>query len=322
MESGGTRRDNRVESRFTFPFTVFSGASPITTAFAEKLYAMRDFKTNLLLQGPSGADYLGICGDLIAFSDEKSERLMVMDPDDWAEGGLLAELRGLDAEGVERVTFLVEEPKLLEGDGLELLFAVAKNKAPFSRLSLERRFVFVLDDDLDTLYDDGQLNEELYMFMGMSELDVPALKDCPEEIPHVCQSILATIPDVGGTLELTTEAEDFLRDQSWGGDYRQLRDVLISAVHASPTHSIEEHAVRTALAGNFGSSLDDDKSGEGAGDMQSFLRQQRDDYARAALELARGNKTEAAKVLGVPVDALDALNLEKPIGSGQPHSDT
>src|SRR5690606_24425232 len=52
-----------------FMFSSYAGRSPVAVEFAKRLYAARAFRTNLVLFGEVGVDFIGIVHDLCAFDE-------------------------------------------------------------------------------------------------------------------------------------------------------------------------------------------------------------------------------------------------------------
>lgn len=64
----------------------------------------------------------------------------------------------------------------------DLFYEISRQTGTFSSISIATRFVFCLEHPIETLYEDGALTDKLYLMMGSSEIQIPSLSECPEDI--------------------------------------------------------------------------------------------------------------------------------------------
>jgi transcriptional regulator with GAF, ATPase, and Fis domain len=146
--------------------------------------------------------------------------------------------------------------------------------------------------DLDAMVIAGTFREDLFYRLAVVNLTLPPLRDRSEDvIPLVQHFIQKHAP--GRSPRVERRALDRLLTHSWPGNVRQLENEVRRALVLGGEVLREEH---------FG--LSQPKEGASKSDASSLnLRAQVDDLERKlirrALDLARGNHTRAAELLGV-----------------------
>jgi DNA-binding NtrC family response regulator len=109
---------------------------------------------------------------------------------------------------------------------------------PFRRVGGEReirvdvRFVSATNKRLVDEVRAGRLREDLYHRLKVVEIQLPPLRDRPEDIPALAASFLSgiTAGTAFGSASLSLEAMDCLLAYAWPGNIRELRNVIERAV--------------------------------------------------------------------------------------------
>jgi DNA-binding NtrC family response regulator len=162
------------------------------------------------------------------------------------------------------------------------------------------RLVAATHRDLRAAKADGKFREDLYYRLTMVELNVPSLKERPEDIPLLARHFARVFASeyrkqIQG---VTPRALIVLEQYGWPGNVRELEHVIGRAcmlteaplidVQDLPLH-LTERAVPSDSEGPVGST--------------GLTEQERQLLIRALAD-ARGNQSEAAKRLGIGRDAL------------------
>jgi transcriptional regulator with PAS, ATPase and Fis domain len=157
---------------------------------------------------------------------------------------------------------------------------------------IDARFLSATNRDLEKEIAAGRFREDLYFRLNGITLQVPPLRDRPDEIEALALQFLAQASSLAKQPvppALTPQAVVALRAHSWPGNVRELRNVMERALLLSGGEAIRpDHlqADRGPLAFAPRPATDD-----------------RADYDRqrivSALEKCGGNQTHAAKLLGV-----------------------
>jgi DNA-binding NtrC family response regulator len=141
----------------------------------------------------------------------------------------------------------------------------------------------------------GKFREDLYYRLKVVTLHIPPLRERQEDIPVLARHFLSRFSQRFGLpmAQLTPELLGVLRAHTWPGNVREMENALESAVALSPDGSLD----LSLLPGGTAAVREDGTAG-GAG-----LRERVGAYERgaivAALEAARGNQSEAARILDI-----------------------
>ena len=287
-----------------FTFNSFPCKASDTAKFAEKLYSLRNFKTNLMIIGKKGAPFERICDDLRSFEDEVKEELTFLKSNNFNESEIMDSFRAKDAKNVERISAIFLETESLNERDKELIYKIAKKEKPFDEVAAQIRFVFCMHEELDTLYDEGLIDENFYIFLGTSEVHIPALEDCKEDISLLAESIIfgeAKKNDRRIILNIDSQGLDFLEDREWPGDYSELKQVITTAMNYSQSSVISFDDLCLA------SELKGEQPKIKSQDLENYLRDARDEYAQAVVRLCQGDVNRAAKTLGVAPEKIESF---------------
>ena len=138
-----------------------------------------------------------------------------------ARGGTLhlAEIQALPREVQKHLARFLAEGSFLPQDGDE-------------RMSAEVRLVFSSDQDLAQLQAQGLVDRELASHLAGFQLALPPLRSRREDIPLLVEGFLAKYREIyAKSVEgLSREALEWLEDQSWPGNIRELENTLERAV--------------------------------------------------------------------------------------------
>ena len=152
-------------------------------------------------------------------------------------------------------------------------------------VKVDVRFVAATHRDLEKRIAEGLFREDLFYRLNVVPIDVPPLRERPEEIPALVRAFAGDrIDDAGIAL---------LARQPWPGNVRQLEHFIERALVLSDTHAIGAPEVLRELEGGGRpnesaiASLDDQRKGVERGALQRALAQ------------AGDNRTQAARILGV-----------------------
>jgi DNA-binding NtrC family response regulator len=159
--------------------------------------------------------------------------------------------------------------------------------------------------DLRAALEEGTFREDLYYRLNVVPIDIPPLRDHKEDIPDLVNHFLARFAaDSEKEIEgITPAALDALMEYHWPGNIRQLENSVERAVALSSGRMIDEKDIhldtRQSKPAAASSSSADQFLPEGM-----TLEQWEDNMIREALKRANGNKSQAARLLGLSRNAL------------------
>lgn len=166
-------------------------------------------------------------------------------------------------------------------------------------IPVDVRILSATHRDLAALVREGQFRQDLYYRLNVIELRVPPLRERLEDLPLLSRRILARIAQDWGTQppQLSEDALAALRAYPFPGNVRELENILERAatlcegdiLEAADLHLPEAGAPLgiTARTGADGLPLDD------------VLEDQERQAILAALAKTSGNRTAAARLLGI-----------------------
>jgi DNA-binding NtrC family response regulator len=172
-------------------------------------------------------------------------------------------------------------------------------------LKVDIRMIAATNRDLRAALEEGTFREDLYYRLNVVPIDIPPLREHKEDIPDLVNHFLARFAaDSEKEIEgITPAALDALMEYHWPGNVRQLENSVERAVALSSGPMIDEKDIH----------LDTTQSKSGAASSASAnqflpegmtLEQWEDNMIREALKRANGNKSQAARLLGLSRNAL------------------
>ncbi|MDZ4801353.1 MAG: sigma-54 dependent transcriptional regulator [Bryobacteraceae bacterium] len=161
--------------------------------------------------------------------------------------------------------------------------------SPRSR-QVDVRVVAATNRDLKTLVSEGKFREDLwYRVAGTLTIEVPPLRDRRGDIPLLAQHFVDRANRRFHTSAKVTESGvRALNDYSWPGNVRQMQHLIERLCILLPGGRVDETSVRTALQ----TVQPRDSAGETLADTEA-------DQIKRVLSAAGGNKSRAAKILGI-----------------------
>lgn len=168
------------------------------------------------------------------------------------------------------------------------------------------RMIAATNKDLLQLVREGQFREDLYYRMNVIQLTIPPLRERRDDIPELAAHFLKKLrtkqdKDIVG---ITPTAMEKLQNYHWPGNVRQLENALERAFLYSKTGWIEgDHIlldVQTPISPTSSSGTSDaGNMTPPSADRQSRIEEVDKKMIIDALQQADGNRTKAAKTLGI-----------------------
>jgi two-component system response regulator HydG len=168
-------------------------------------------------------------------------------------------------------------------------------------LKVDVRIVAATNRDLLAEVEAGRFRQDLYYRLNVVALVLPPLRDREEDIPLLAAHFLKRFAETNGKRikGFTPEAMDRLLKHPWPGNVRELENAVERAVVLALGEYVGERELPPTLAGG------EENRPEG-GFANLTLEELERRAILDALEAAGGNKSEAARRLGITRKTLHA----------------
>ena len=181
--------------------------------------------------------------------------------------------------------------------------------------AVDVRVVAATHRDLSAMVGEGGFRQDLYYRLGVGTVELPALRDRGRDPILLAEHFLEAFGRTSGGADqearnngssrLSAEARSRLLAHSWPGNVRELENVVrLGATLAGPG-PIEAAHLEIPDLGNGGAGC-----GRLRGDYHAQVEAFRKRLIEDALEASGGNKSEAARLLGLSRQALSYLTKE------------
>jgi two-component system response regulator PilR (NtrC family) len=166
--------------------------------------------------------------------------------------------------------------------------------------AVDVRLISATHQKLAQLVEAGRFRQDLYYRLNVIELNMPSLRERPEDIAPLAQALLAKLSH-GRKIRLDAEALKLLKNYAFPGNVRELENILERALAMADGDSIAAGDLNLAPKAELLSA-----SGQDAlpGNLQDYLDKVEREALLKALEQTRHNKTAAARLLGVTFRSL------------------
>jgi two-component system response regulator AtoC len=171
-------------------------------------------------------------------------------------------------------------------------------------IKVDVRFVAATHRDLAAMSARGEFREDLYYRLNVIPMLLPPLRARPEDIEALVARFSAAH---GARVRFEPEAVALLRAQRWPGNVRQLQNFVERVVVLSDSPTITAQDVERELQRKVGAPAESTADAahsapEGAAatpNLDARVRETEKNALKNALEKAKGNRTLAARLLGV-----------------------
>lgn len=181
-------------------------------------------------------------------------------------------------------------------------------------VKIDVRVIAASNKDLKKEIREGRFREDLFYRLNVVTLDVPPLRERPEDLPLMAQAFLKTFAESNSkTIKgFTPQATKKIAEYSWPGNVRELMNAVERAVVLSRTEMIGEDELMFTMAdeATFHDGLSSNKRHPATGDENLSLEEMEKQRILVVLETCGGNKSEAARRLGITRKTL-RLKLDK-----------
>ena len=172
--------------------------------------------------------------------------------------------------------------------------------------NIDVRILSATHKDLPVLVRDGSFRQDLFYRINVIELKVAPLRSRREDIPLLSRRILERLANdyESPQARLSDSALAKLCEYGFPGNVRELENILERAFTLCDGDLIAASDLQVGNSGSTATFDEDVSAPDGEMDLENFLERIERDAIEKALEATAGNKTAAAKRLGISFRAM------------------
>jgi two-component system, NtrC family, response regulator AtoC len=304
----------QVQQRFGLENLI--GESPALHRILDTIRQVAPTRATVLVQGESGTGKELIARAIHNLSNRNKTRFVALNCSAFSPQLIESELfghekgafTGASERRIGRIeqaaggTLFLDEIGEIDGN-VQVKLLRALDPGVFERvggnqtIKTDIRLIAATNRDLAQLVSEKKFREDLYYRLNVVQIRVPPLRERKEDIPLLANAFLKEISqrDNKPFRPLSPEAMDALLRYEWPGNIRELKGAIDSGVTLATGNQITlQDLPLTVTQAQFGSPAN---LGENVGQMNLHNNEMR--LIMRALEETRGNRTEAAKKLGI-----------------------
>ena len=290
------------------------GDSPAMRALLNNIALVAPSDATVLIHGESGTGKELVARALHASSARSRRPLVILNCAALNESLLESELFGHE-KGAFTGADKRREGRFVEADGGTLFLDEIGDISPLMQvrllraiqerevqrvgsnqtLSVDVRLIAATHRDLAEEVSAGRFRQDLYYRLNVVTIDMPPLRQRKEDIPQLARYFLQRYAERNrkAVQGFTPQAMDLLIHYAWPGNIRELENAVERAVVLLTGEYISERELPLAITGT---SVSDAPLGEDS--IQPLVEVEKEAIL-VALEKTGGNKTEAARQLGI-----------------------
>ncbi|MDA8027662.1 MAG: sigma-54 dependent transcriptional regulator [Nitrospiraceae bacterium] len=329
LTSAPKRTEKDILSGNELPLPLLAGDSPAIRRLADRIRKASSHSIPILITGESGTGKELVARSIHQLSPRREEPFIAVNT-----GAISRELVNSELFGHEkgsftsalsrkdgwlstagRGTLFLDEIGTMDLSTQIALLRVLENRTFYrvggtEELSFHARIIGASNIDPLLLVNQGRLREDLYYRMNVFPINVPPLRERGGDILILARRFLAEAFDSPGlTIGISPQAREILTTYPWPGNVRELKNRMIEVAVVQgltgPDHfELEGEMIAPLLhlAPSPGSSLQPLPP--------RTLKEGEREQIRRALAESKGNKSLAARILGISRKALYAKMRE------------
>ena len=194
-------------------------------------------------------------------------------------------------------------------------------------IKVDIRLIATSNRDLEEAIRDGTMREDLFYRLNVVNIEVPALRNRPQDIEFLAEHFTAKYADANGVpaLPLSDAARQKLRSHPWRGNVRELENTMHRAVLLATGEEISADMIVLTFDANHGQGANSGAGSAGAeggtgtngaadangqpaagrpGLVGRTVAEVEKDLIIETLHHCLGNRTHAANILGISIRTL------------------
>ena len=320
LKAENRRLREELDSRYQFDNII--GRSPAMREIFNTVARVAPTRATVLLAGESGVGKDMIARAIHQHSPRKTHAFVKINCTALPENLMESELFGYEKgaftgantnklgkfELADKGTAFLDEIGDVPGNIQVKLLRILQERQ-FERLgsnftrSVDVRVIAATNVDLRAALEEGRFREDLYYRLNVVPISIPPLRERREDIPFLAIHFVRKLSqDLGSTVkEISPGAIDRLIGHSWPGNVRELENTIERSLVLASGEVLEPADVRIEAPRNTHSSVSQQAPLLPEGETLEHWEQM---MIREALRRANGNKSQAARILGLTRNAL------------------
>jgi DNA-binding NtrC family response regulator len=164
-------------------------------------------------------------------------------------------------------------------------------------LKVDVRVIAATNRSLETMVKEGKFREDLFYRLNVIPLTIPPLRERKEDILPLARHFLGEANSTfhKSVKRLATETETLLLAHTWPGNVRELKNLIERLLILSTGDAIEADQLPQPFAAPSEAALPEEVSSKEPRTLEAIEKA----YIVKVLRQVNGNKSEAAKILGI-----------------------
>jgi two-component system response regulator PilR (NtrC family) len=315
-------RDLRAELCGQYGFDDLIGRSPKMTAIFQLIRRVAGTGSTVMISGESGTGK-ELIARAIHYNSGRGERPFVSIncgalPDELLESELFGHMKGSftgatsNKPGLFEVAsggtlFLDEIGETSSAMQIKLLRVLQERRirrvGGTEEIEVDVRVITATNQDLGQMVREKNFREDLYYRINVIAIEMPSLREKPEDITALAEHFLAKYRQVVGKpipAGISKATMECLEAYDWPGNVRQLENVLERAVALEQTDEISPESLPPEVRAGRSVIGEPDVSIPTDGlDLEGHLETMRRRYMGEAMQRSGGVQTRAAELLGM-----------------------
>ncbi len=305
----------REQVRTTYELCNIVGKSPAMVSLLQLIPRVAKSGLNVLITGESGTGKDLVANALHTLSDRSAGNFVPVNCAAFPEGLLESELfghvrgaftgavqnkRGLFEVANHGTLFLDEIGEMPISLQSKLLRAIEngtfRRVGDTADITVDARIIAATNRDLKEAVAQGTFREDLYFRLNGVPMHIPPLRERKEDLPLLIGRFIAKSSKSGR--QFSGNALRILMEREWKGNVRELENAIERILMMTDDEIITESHLPPEITGREAPVAAQARIVDGFS-LEDALSDLERGYLIEALRLAEGNKTEAAKLLGL-----------------------